>query len=364
MKITRIETQAVRLPRQGGKISLAHTTASAALADVVLVTIHTDGPPVGHGIVVAPSSGQLLNHLIQAEFAPLLTGEDPRRPEHLSTHVANHYRGVGFTGVLKWAYSAIDIALWDIKCQAAQMPLAMLLGAGQTETKFIVDRVADMGIDADATLKAMKPFVQQGALGCIVDVGSGNIQQDTERVQQVRDGLGEDGWVGVRCGGNYDLPTALALAHFFEDDIGIDWLEHPLPNEDVIGYKQLADRMEVPLALGANYTTANDFREVLTVGHARVLRPNLYRLGGLTPLLNVCRLATAFPVRVVPTGLAEILVHVAGSFQHIPFVEWVPSLSTLLKHPVKPHDGKLHAPTAGSLNLEFNTEAIAKLKQP
>src|SRR5207237_6958137 len=101
--------------------------------------------------------------------------------------------------------------------------------------------LAVLGTDAHQTVTAAKPLVDQGVLGVAVDVGGGDVQLDADRVQQIRDGLGESAWLGVSADGRYDLGTALAMAHFYEEDIGIDWIETPLPPDDRVGYERLAE---------------------------------------------------------------------------------------------------------------------------
>ena len=77
-------------------------------------------------------------------------------------------------------------------------------------------------------VKAAKPLMKQGATGVRIEIGGGDVQADAERVREISDGLGDDAWVGVAADGRFDLGTAQALAHFFED-IGIDWFEDPIP---------------------------------------------------------------------------------------------------------------------------------------
>jgi galactonate dehydratase len=66
------------------------------------------------------------------ELAPLLIGADPFRIEHL-WHLA--YRARPFRGnLLAGAVSAIDLALWDIKGKALDVPVWELIG-GRTRDR-------------------------------------------------------------------------------------------------------------------------------------------------------------------------------------------------------------------------------------
>jgi L-alanine-DL-glutamate epimerase-like enolase superfamily enzyme len=190
-------------------------------------------------------------------------------------------------------------------------------------------------------------------MGILVEVGSGDIEKDGRRIERFREELGEDGWLGVTAGGRFDLATALAMAHFLEEDVGIDWFEHPLPVEDRKGYVRLAERMEVPLALGATFATIDEFRQLLEIGDVRVLRPDVLRLGGITPFLKLAALAEAFPITLVPYRLPEIGVHVACALPNVQAVDHVGWLSSLFTEPLRIEAGRLVPPNRPGLGLEF-----------
>jgi L-alanine-DL-glutamate epimerase-like enolase superfamily enzyme len=69
-------------------------------------------------------------------YAPLLIGSDPLEVRSLWGKLLHHppLQWVGRAGISHLALSAVDIALWDLKAKAAQMPLWKLLG-GSGEKK-------------------------------------------------------------------------------------------------------------------------------------------------------------------------------------------------------------------------------------
>jgi L-alanine-DL-glutamate epimerase-like enolase superfamily enzyme len=222
--------------------------------------------------------------------------------------------------------------------------------------------LAPLGTDAQQTIKSARPLLEQGTLGVSIDVGNGDVQLDADRVQQIRDGLGESAWLGISADGRYDLGTALAMAHFYEEDVGIDWIDYPIPVEDRVGYRRLAERMEVPLALGSSFDSRDDFRRVLESGDVRVLRPDPLRLGGITPLLKVAALAEAFHVSVVPFRLPEVGVHLACGLPNAPMAEWGNWLAPAFSEPVAPREGKLTPPARPGHGLTLNPEAVARYR--
>lgn len=361
MKIIRLETNHVRLPVAAGKVSL-NRVGKPTRTDAIIVTVYAEGDLKGVGITLTSLAGASIRQIIENDLAPLIVDTDIRTPEATFQKVQSATRNAGWQGLIARAYAAIDFAIWDLKSQAANMSLGMLLGGNRPVAGFFVSGMAEIGTDATTSVKAVKPLMADGAFGLVVDVASGDSQQDAERVEQIRNTLGEDAWLGIRCDGRYDLQTAMAMAHFYEDDVGIDWIEAPLPADDRHGYQRLAERMEVPLALGANFSEIAEFKNVVEMGFVRVLRPDPLRLGGLTPLLKVCRLAEAYPVNVVPTRCSEIAAHLAGALPNLPLIELVSTLSPILNNPLKPIDGKITAGDTPGIGLILKSEALESLK--
>jgi len=71
------------------------------------------------------------------ELAPIILGADPIGPEAVMARAQDWLQGHVY------AKSALDIALWDITGQAADLPLYALLGGGVAKTcRFIIPSLA------------------------------------------------------------------------------------------------------------------------------------------------------------------------------------------------------------------------------
>jgi L-talarate/galactarate dehydratase len=362
MTITRVETIHLSLPAARSRLSL--TDPAPLPTDVIAVQLHTDSDETGLGFTVAAAGSRAVRQLIEGEFALLLTGENPLESERHFARAQARFRAAGWPGLAARAYAAIDIALWDLRAKAAGLPLYQLIGGARSSASCFAGDLAPLGTDAQQTVRAARPLVDQGVLGVAVEVGGGDVQLDADRVQQVRDGLGESAWLGIAADGRYDLATALAMAHFYEEDVGIDWIDFPIPVEDRVGYQRLAERMEVPLAVGSSFDDRDDFRRVLERGDARVLRPDPLRLGGITPVVKVAALAEAFAVLVVPYRLPEVGVHLASGLPNVPMAEWGSWLAGAFAEPVRPRDGRLVPAAKPGLGLALNSDAVERFRVP
>lgn len=327
MKIISLTTDHLRIPLgKPSRVSLTNPKLSVPEAvELVIANIQTDEGLEGLGFTyLLGAGGGAIRSLIDTELSQVVIGEDPRDTEKLFAKSESRFRAVGFAGLVARAYAAIDICLWDIKAKAARMPLFKVLGAARPAASFFVSDLAIGGRDAAEVVKLAKPLMKQGATGVRIEIGRADVQADADRVREISDGLGDDVWVGVAADGQFDLGTAQALAHFFED-IGVDWFEDPIPASDEPGYAKLAGLMETPLAVGCGFGSREAFFRVIRAGLVRTVRPDVVRLGGITPVLKIAAVAEAYHVAVSPVRLPEVGIHLAcglGVVPHVDSVSW------------------------------------------
>jgi L-alanine-DL-glutamate epimerase-like enolase superfamily enzyme len=364
MRVTRLTTDHLRVPvGTSSRISLTEPKAPALEpVDVVLVQIETDAGTGGFGFTYALGAGAAaLRALIDHDLATVVIGQDPRDTDRLFARAEARFRGSGFGGLAARAYCAIDIALWDAKAKAAGVPLAQLIGSARPAAAFVVSDAATAGRDAAEALRAAKPLLKQGAVGIRVEIGGGDVQADADRIRAIQEGLGEDGWVAVAADSRFDLSTALALIHFFED-VGVDVFEDPIPYADVAGYEKLARLAEVPIAVGAFFDSREAFFRVIRDGAVRTLRVDLCRIGGITPLLKIAAVAEAYHVAVSPVRMPEVGVHLACGLPSVPHVDWVSWFRDIFTGGPGIDGGKMSPSALPGLGLSVNEDGAAKYR--
>ena len=102
----------------------------------VVVRINTDEGISGYGEVgLAYGVGASGGFGVARDLAGILLGMDPMRSEAIwEKMLRKTFWGQGGGGIFSAAMSGIDIALWDIKGKALNVPLYQLLG-GKTRDK-------------------------------------------------------------------------------------------------------------------------------------------------------------------------------------------------------------------------------------
>src|SRR5262245_26505122 len=133
MRITRIDCQLLHVPTQRPRASPTEAVGGRLNhINVLLVQLETDVGVPGLGLAYTlQGSGRALHAVAVDDLTPLLVGEDPRDHERLEAKVYWRMQTVGRRGLVPQAYSAFDVALWDLKGRLAQQPLYKLLGGAR-----------------------------------------------------------------------------------------------------------------------------------------------------------------------------------------------------------------------------------------
>ncbi len=263
------------------------------------------------------------------DFAKLIIGMDAMNNEAIWARLHNTFWGLGGGPVVYGAMSAIDIALWDIKGKAFNTPVYNLLG-GKTNQKL---RAYASQIQFDWG-KVAKPLIYPEEYGeaCIkakedgydcVKVDplcfnmqgkykgwpcSGILQQNQlkiayERVKAIRDAGGPDMDIIIELHSLTDANSAVQLARAVEE-LGIYYYEEPTMPMNVVNMKEIAQRINIPVASGERIYTRWGYRPFFEEHALHVIQPDLGNMGGITETKKMCDMAGAYDVGVQ--------VHVCG----------------------------------------------------
>lgn len=365
MRITQLDSQLLRIPLARPVRPLVEGDRTGRLDHVFLLVVYldTDAGHRGLGFAYAlHGGGRALKVIADDDLATLVAGEDPLDVEQIASKVYWRLQGIGRTGLVAQAYSAVDLALWDIKGKIAGLPLYKLLGGAREAAPAYVADTGWLWMTTEQIIEASGPLLEQGLMGLKVRVGSSDPEADAERVTKIRDAFGEDVWLGVDANQRYDYATALSMGHFFEEEMGVDWFEEPISCEDVEGHARLTQRLEVPIAVGETLFSRDEFCRYLDRGAADVYQPDLTRLGGLTAWLKVASLVEMHHHPLSPHLLPEVGVHLACGLSSVRSVEYMPWLFPAFTEPPALVDGKLVPPNRPGLGLEIRQDAVEKYR--
>jgi L-alanine-DL-glutamate epimerase-like enolase superfamily enzyme len=361
MRILRTKHDLLHVPLSRPRASPAEA-AGGRLNRIVVLLVHleTDTGLSGLGFAYAlQGSGRALLATAEDDIAPLVIGEDSLDHERLAAKVYWRLQTIGRRGLVAQVYSAFDVALWDLKGKAANLPLCKLLGGARTSAPVYGSDTAWLWMTPEQIVEASQPYLEQGMMGIKVKVGA-DPEADADRLTQLREMLGDDIWLGVDANERYDFGTALAMGRFFEDEIGADWFEEPILCEDVEGHARLKASLEIPIAAGEMFFGRDEFERYLEKGAIDVLQPDVTRLGGITAWLKIAALAELHHRPVSPHLLPEIGVHLCCGLPAVTSVEYMPWLWPLWQQPPQLENGRLVPPQLPGLGLAVDPEAVRR----
>ncbi len=267
--------------------------------DSVLVRVETDEGHVGWGEAHHGRCPGAIAKLIDTTMRELAIGFDARDVAGVWARVyrmqiASH--GMGAAAAL--ALSGLDMALWDLRSQDADMPLYRLLGGSAKPIKAYAGGIA-LGWQEPALLaeEALR-HVADGYRALKLRVGD-TAAKDIARVRAVRQAVGDEIEILVDANTNYTIDDVRKVMPAYED-AAVAWLEEPFPPMDRRAYAAAARLGRVPLAAGENHYTRYEFATLIEDGDVTFLQPDLSKTGGVTEAMRIAAMASACKLTINP----------------------------------------------------------------
>ena len=388
------------------------------------VTLETDGPHVGHGLVFTLGRG---THLCVNAIEALAARVEHQSLESITTDFAQFWRELT-TGdsQLRWlgpekgtvhmAAGAIINAIWDLWAKTEQKPLWQLLcelspeklvstidfryltdAITPDEAREILEQLAPTRTDRIQQLKEdgypayttstgwlgysderlrhlCQAALADGWTSFKIKVG-GDLQQDLHRLRIVREEIGDDHTLMLDANQIWDVNEAIEwmgeLAQF-----NPTWIEEPTSPDDVVGHQRIAEAIQpIGVATGEMGQNRVLFKQLLQLQAIQFCQIDSCRLAGVNEVLSVMLMAAKFGVPVCPhgggVGLCEHIQHLAifdyvavsGSLENH-WTEYVNHLHEHFQDPVVIENGRYRVPTSPGYSLDLLPESISQYEYP
>ena len=295
MKITSITVYQASLPLEhpywlsGGRLKFE-------VLDATLVKLETDegligwgeGTPWGHTYV--PAHGPGIRAGIET-MAPFLLGLNPQKVLEVERAM-----DLSLPGHL-YAKSPIDMACWDIAGQAAELPIADLMGGGSRTPAPIASSVGAKTVEE--TREVLARYRDRGYWVHSVKVG-GDIDQNIERIQDVETHRPTKERILYDANRGFTRQQALRVMQATEQLKVM--FEQPCETlDDIAAIRPLHS---APVSVDECLVTLQDATRVARDGIAEVFGIKLNRVGGLTKASRIRDIALAhgIDIFVMATG--------------------------------------------------------------
>ncbi len=372
MKIARLESFPLQYTEPNDFNNIRYT---------LLVKITTDEGIAGWGeaVLMWPEAVVAAKTIIEKGFAPLLEGADPADIEAHWRNMKRHTWWYGEGGIVSFAISGVDMALWDIKGKALGQPLYRLLGG-----------LAHDRLPACASTHPSKPTVRENAEELAAYVSQGfqsvktgfgkkghaglgrNNDHDLSFVRTVREMIGPQTGFMVDIGNavQWDVAGAVKMTRAFEE-FGIDWIEEPLHPDNREGYAELRRKTSARIAAGERENTVHDYYRLIQAGFVDVIGIDPARAEGITGFWKVAQLAGQAGKKInahcwstAITTAASLHLSLASPYSLLLELHALPSpmQSDLVTEPIVHRNGwvePLHGP---GLGIEVREDVLRKYR--
>ena len=283
---------------------------TAIKRDAVLVKVTTAGGLVGWGEAHHGRAHTAVAKLIETTLTRLVLGMDAADTVGVwakiyKMQLGSHGMGAGTC----LAMSGIDCALWDIRGQAAGMPIYKLMGGAFRGVPAYAGGVS-LGYQPPQELIAeIDKNLALGYKAVKLRVGD-TPKRDLERIAAVRKHYGDGLVILTDANTGYTVADARAAMPGM-DELNVGWLEEPFPAHDYRSYQIASSYGSTPLAAGENHYTRFEFNRVIEDGAITILQPDLSKTGGPTEALRIAAMASAYKLPIHPhssmTGLNQAI---------------------------------------------------------
>lgn len=299
----------------------------------VVVRINTDEGINGFGEVgLAYGVGASAGFGMAKDLAQIIIGMDPMKNEAIWDKMQKKtFWGQGGGTVFTAGMSGIDIALWDIKGKALNVPIYQLLG-GKTRSQmrtYASQLQFGWGDGADKAMLVDPAHYAETALIAVADGydalkvdpiamdEKGNWNQRNlngvlpdkvlrlgyNRLKAMREAVGPDVDIIVEMHAFTDTTAAIQFGKMIED-LGIFYYEEPVMPLNPKQMKKVADNVNIPIAAGERIYTRWGYRPFLEDGSLAVIQPDICTCGGITDVKKICDMAHVYD--------ATVQIHVCG----------------------------------------------------
>lgn len=309
------------------KITSIKTAATRGHGMHLWVKVNTDAGITGIGECV--HGGKQAIAIIQY-LEEKLVGRDPFAIDAIFEEMRRgHVFDGGTGGALITALTGIEIALWDLKGKALNVPVYELMGGKfRDKIRMYADCQVEPGMNFDQIKQVVDGVLERGFTALKIDVdihayghhgtemegfskdrfNQTAFQWEHERMVQLVDmvtsAAGRDVAVAADVHTRLDVSSAIRLARELEP-YHLMWLEEPVPAENIKAMREVKRATSTPICAGENLYLAHGFQELLEQQAVSIIMPDLPKCGGLSHGRRQAQMAELYYIAFAPHNVSS-----------------------------------------------------------
>jgi galactonate dehydratase len=237
--------------------------------------------------------------------------------------------------ILSAAVSAIDLALWDIKGKAMQVPVWELLG-GRTRDRVRLHALVGGGTP-DEIVSSVNWAVGEGFTAVKFDPlvhgyedlsMSQLVSSACSMAAAAREAGGQEVDLIFELHRKLDPAKAIVVCNALAQFHPL-FIEDPIQIDSIDTQAEICKRIASPIAMGERLSSIWEFNELLSRNVAILVRPDVGLAGGLSGCRKIAAIAEAHHCGVVPhnflgPGLTAPTLHLCTTIPNLVTMEYLP----------------------------------------
>jgi len=325
-KINRVESFIISIPREtpylgplgpgefindrGYLVRRGNRSIYPSTDMTVLIKITAEDGTVGWGETYGIIAPNAVTSIIDDVLGPVILGRDPRDVTVIQEDLYDLMRVRGFFGGFYVdAISGIDIAVWDLLGKLLNQPVVKLLG-GQRLSAVPAYVSGLPGSTLEDRLTLAKSFQSRG-FNAFKYHSAVSFDGIVNEMRVLREGLGAAADLMVDLHWKFTAQEAIQLVEQLMPYRPY-FVEAPCQPEDIEGQAHVGANIKVPLALGEEWRTVYEYRPRMERRSMSIIQPEMGHTG-LSKFMQICRMANAFHMKVIPHAGPGIGIFQAAS---------------------------------------------------
>ena len=304
-----------------------------AWSSTTLVVAHvTGGGRTGLGYTYGSGA---CKPLIEGELAAAVTGRGVLDTGAALQAMVRAVRNVGRPGLVSYAISAVETALWDLKGTLLGLPVCSLLGAVR-DTVPVYGSGGFTTYDDAAARAQLERWTGDLAIPRVkIKIGEswGTAQaRDLARIAFARKVIGPQAELYVDANGGYGRKQAVRMARAMAEH-DVTWFEEPVSSDDLDGLREVRDQVDPDVTAGEYGYDLPYFARMVDAQAVDCLQVDVTRCGGITEWLRAAAVAAARGLQVSGHCAPNLHAHVAAAvpnFRHLEYFHDHARIETML----------------------------------
>ncbi len=355
MKITgfRSETYSMKMNRE---VADANLPSGVEIMPASILFLETDENITG----ISLGYGGGVEHLFH-----LIEGEDPRDVVGLWIKINDYLHKAGNEGAATLVFSAIDMALWDLKAKIAGEPLWRTLGAREGRVRAYASGL-DYSLSDEDLFRFYRHMAERGVTAGKLKVGL-DIEADMRRIGIMQDALSvAAAKPGLMIDSNeyWSPKQAVRYISMIEERYDLIWAEEPARRWDYDGLRLVSSQVRTAVATAENLKSLSDVYPLIANEAADVLNLSSNH-SGVTGCRQIANMAYAHNIPVSMMNCqANFMAQVAAALPGHTMMEVVdPGREHCLKYDNHLEDGFIHLSEAPGFGIEVDETILKDLQQ-